>query len=89
MVLWPFFPSNLLDVRLNEVFIAVEEYIEELEPRKIQVFERTIDILETYLFEAEQYGTKYSREYLGGFVKKLVTLLQEDFEQCLMPNLRN
>src|SRR5258708_28889314 len=46
----------------------------------IPAFKKAKDILEIYLLEADQFGTRYSREYLGGITKKLLGLLQKHFE---------
>jgi len=75
-IIRPFLPEELLNVRLDEVFKVVEEYLKEEGPGMIQVFESTRSTLETYLSDAEQYGTKYSREYLGGLTKKLIDLMR-------------
>lgn len=78
-ILNPFLPNDLITARLDEIFGIVENYLGETERRIIPAFEKAKDTLEAYLLEADRYGTKYSREYLGGITKKLLELLQKHF----------
>ena len=80
VVIWPFLPRRPLDVWLAEVFDAAENYLKETETTMVQAYKKSQVILDAYLQETEHCGTKYSREYLGGLIRKLASLLQKHFE---------
>ncbi len=82
-IIWPFLPESLVEVPLSQAFSLVEEYLRtsEIHPaRMFEVYEKTNEMLESYFMEIEHYATKYSRDYLGGLIKKLKELLQRHFE---------
>jgi len=79
-VLWPFLPRELLEIRLDEVFSIVEDYLKESEMRRLQRFEKAKEILGMYYSETREYGTKYSLDYLGSLAKKLKGLLENHFK---------
>ncbi len=67
-------------MRLNEIFGSIETYLKEPEPGLLHAFERAKEQLSSFLEEIEQYGTKYSKDYIGGVIKKLLGLLESNFE---------
>jgi len=79
-ILWPFIPRQLLESRLRDIFKSVEEYLNEKGTRVLESYKNARSILENYLSEAYDYGTKYSREYLGALAKKLIELLDSHFQ---------
>ena len=80
-ILWPFLPRELLATRLDEIFTSVQEYFETKGPEMLKGFQKAREILNTYLSQAEQYGTYYSRQYLGGISGKLGNILKKHFEE--------
>jgi hypothetical protein len=76
----PFLPRGLLGLRLSALFAAVEDYLEEEGPRAIQFFEVAKELLDRYCSESDQFGTKYSFNYLGGLATRLSVLLQAHFD---------
>lgn len=83
IIVLPFLPqisATPLTVRLNEIFSVVESYLKEPEAGLLHGFERAKEQLSSYLEEVEQHGTKYSRDYLGGVIKKLLELIENHFE---------
>jgi hypothetical protein len=82
-LIWPFLPESLLEVPLSQAFSLVEEYLRtsEVHPaRMFEVFEKTNEMLDGSLIEIEHFATKYSRDYLGGLIKRLKDLLHRHFE---------
>ncbi|MCJ7515149.1 MAG: ATP-binding protein [Dehalococcoidia bacterium] len=80
-ILWPFLQKQLLDVRLAEIFSAVQSYYETKGPRMLQAFQQANKTTANYLLEAEEYGTYYSIQYLGGMAKRLEDLLEKHFSE--------
>lgn len=80
-ILWPFLERHLLDVRLAEIFSLVQEYCETEGPGMLQAYQKASESLDIYLLEAEQNGTYYSHQYLGGMAKKVGSLLRKHFNQ--------
>jgi hypothetical protein len=78
--------QNSLTLRLNEIFSSIEHYLEVPENEMLQVYNRTQENLKGYFQEAEHYGTRYSQEYLGGVISKLLELLTQHFELRAYPN---
>jgi hypothetical protein len=84
IIVLPFLPQNsqnALTLRLNELFSEIEQYLKESEPGMLQAFERAQEDLAGYLQEVEQYGTRYSQDFLGGVIRKFLELLTHHFEQ--------
>jgi len=80
-IIWPFSPRQLVEnVRLTEIFRSIEQYLEEPGVKKVQIFAETKKIMTDYLDSAQNYGTQYSRNYLGGFAGKILELLEKDFQ---------
>lgn len=79
-ILWPFLPRHLLDIRMKEVFVTIDEYLDEKGPGIILAFKKANETLKDFLGEAEQHGSRYSCSYLGDLAKKLFDLLQKHFE---------
>jgi len=79
-LLWPFLPKVLLEVRLNEIFITIDQHLKESGAKMLQSYDRTKQVLSTFAFEAENFRTKYSREYLGGLATTMLGLLQNHVE---------
>lgn len=76
-----FLPTELVDnKKLAEIFNSIEQYLEEDGVKKFQNFTEAKIILDDYLDSAQRFGTKYSRNYLGGFVTKISELLDKDFQ---------
>lgn len=80
LIIYPFLPKGLIDLRLDEIFKSVEEYIHEKDPKSLYLFKEAKYNLENYLMEAERHGTRYSINYLGGFANKLIKLLEAHLE---------
>jgi hypothetical protein len=83
IVILPFLPQDSqssLSIRLNEIFGSIEHYLKAPESLMLQAFEKAREDLSVYLQEVEQYNTKYSREYLGVIIQKLIDLLKQHFE---------
>ncbi len=85
-ILWPFLPKELLEVRLNEIFITIDQYLRESGAKMLQSYDRAKQVLSTFLFEAENFRTKYSREYLGAFGTTILGLLQNHVESSPISN---
>lgn len=79
-ILWPFIPRQLLESRLKDIFKFVEEYLNEKGTGVLQSYENARNILKEYFADAYNYGTKYSRDYLGTLSKKLIELLDSHFQ---------
>jgi hypothetical protein len=80
-IIWPFSPRQLVEkARLTQIFQSIEQYLEEPGVKKVQIFAETKKIMTDYLDLAQNYGTKYSRNYLGGFAEKVLELLEKDFQ---------
>lgn len=79
-ILLPFIPRQLLESRLKDTFKSVEEYLNQKGTRVLESYKNAKSILENYFSDAYDYGTKYSREYLGALAKKLIELLDSHFQ---------
>ena len=83
IVILPFLPQDLqnsLTIRLNEIFGSVEQYLKVPQSGILQAFMKAKDDLSVYLQDLELYGTKYSNEYIGEAIRKLLELINENFE---------
>lgn len=79
-IIWPFSRQLVENVRLTQIFQSIEQYLEEPGVKKVQIFAETKKIMTDYLDSAQNFGTKYSRNYLGGFAVKILELLEKDFQ---------
>jgi hypothetical protein len=80
-ILLPFLPKELLTTRLDEIFRSLEECLSERSPDALPLLEVARHNLMTYSSDAQDFGTKYSSDYLAGFANKLVDLLQRHFAE--------
>jgi len=78
-ILLPFLPKELLGTRLDEIFKSLEECLCERGPGALPLLEVARYNLRMYILEAENFGTKYSSDYLVGLANKLGELLQKHF----------
>jgi hypothetical protein len=76
-----FLPPSLLESRLDELFRSLEEYLSlqytdpEVSLGQAEVSQK---LIEKYIAESENFGTKYSIDLLGGLGRKLLALLKQD-----------
>jgi hypothetical protein len=80
-ILLPFLPKELLTTRLDEIFRSLEECLNERSPEALPLLEKARHNLITYSSEAQDFGTKYSSDYLARLANKLVDLLQRHFAE--------
>jgi hypothetical protein len=85
-ILGPFLPAQLLAIRLNGVFTALQEYQAEPGLRKVEAFTTAQNLLKEYAEEAEHHGTQYSREILGNLTQKLKAIIESDFHGSPLSN---
>lgn len=76
----PFLPRELLGTRLDSIFVSLEEYLKEKGPRTIQLYETAAEDLSVYASDADKFGTKYSHDYLYLLASKLLSLLEDHFQ---------
>ena len=67
--------------RLEELSIAVQEYFLATEQETIRAYDKCKSILERYLLQAQQHGSRYSREYLAVLGIKLLQICVTRFEK--------
>ena len=67
--------------RIDEICGAVQEYFQTDERGALHSYEAAKSSLERFLLRAEAYGTRYSRELLGGLALKLLRLCIARFEK--------
>jgi len=81
-IITPFIPRELLGARLDSLFTGIDEYLTDRNSTKsVQLFQAAKSTLDSYASEAKAFGTKYSREYLGGLAERLSSLITVDFNE--------
>jgi len=81
LILYNFVPRKLVDTDLNQLLILVEKYKKSEGIRKIEAFELARDSIEKYILEVGENKTKYGQEYFTKLSKRLISLLQENFNK--------
>src|SRR5262249_11898953 len=80
-VIGPFLPKSLLGQRLHDLFKLVEASQEATGARKLEACRRASASLEAYTEEAEQFGTRYTKWFLGGIARTLSSRLRADIAE--------
>ncbi|MFA5145366.1 MAG: ATP-binding protein [Candidatus Omnitrophota bacterium] len=88
-IIWPFCPKELLDVRLIGLFRLAKEYFEAKGDKAVQVFEKVKSSFTSFINIADEFGTKYSKNYLGELAKKLRLLIVESFNESPLTKSTN
>jgi len=74
-------PETISGAKIDEMCGAVQEYFQADERAALHCYETAKSTLERFLLRAEAYGTRYSRELLGGLALKLLHLCIARFEK--------
>ena len=80
-IIWPFCPKELLDVRLIGLFRIAEEYFHAEGDKVVQVFEKVKSNFASFIRIADDFGTRYSKNYLGEMANKLRSLIEGNFNE--------
>lgn len=79
-VLLPFLPRSLLyKTRIQDLFDAVRGYRQAIGLNTINAIEHSKDVIDSFIEEARDHETTFSKEYLLKFGTKLKSFLMEDF----------
>ncbi len=79
ILLRPFLPEHLLDTRLQEIFVAAEEYVDASDNEVFSLYRRAISAVDEFETEAAMYNTEYSRRLLLGLCASLSEALTAHF----------
>ncbi len=78
-IVWPFLPKQLTSARLDEVFAVAIDYLRETGTGLLQALEKLRDTVITFRTEAQQFGTRYSIDFLAAVADKLLAFCEIHF----------
>jgi len=80
-ILEEFVPREYLDIRIDEVFNILSNFLEAGKDKFFYIYNETINALNDYIKQAEKINTYYVEKFFIGLINKLNKLIQEEFKR--------